>query len=105
MSTVIRLDENTMEARETKPVAVRVHHPLKTKVVRNICICGDSLVDCNQVATEVYRLLAEDGDCEVNQVGTRGPSNGKHEGRGSWKWKDYLADTDYAGKTNAFWDK
>lgn len=102
---VIRLDENTMEARETKPVAVRVHHPLKTKVVRNICICGDSLVDCNQVATEVYRLLAEDGDCEVNQVGTRGPSNGKHEGRGSWKWKDYLADTDYAGKTNAFWDK
>ena len=102
---VIRLDENTMEARETKPVAVRVHHPLKTKVVRNICICGDSLVDCNQVATEVYRMLAEDGDCEVNQVGTRGPSNGKHEGRGSWKWKDYLADTDYAGKTNAFWDK
>ena len=39
---VIRLDENTMEARETKPVAGRVHHPLKTKVVRNICICGDS---------------------------------------------------------------
>lgn len=102
---VIRLDADTMQEREKKTVQVRVHHPLKSKAVKNICICGDSLVDCNQVATEVYRLLAEDGDCEVNQIGTRGPSNGRHEGRGSWKWKDYLADTDYAGKTNAFWDK
>ncbi len=30
---------------------------------------------------------------------------GKHEGRGSWTFARYLADTDYAGKTNAFWDK
>lgn len=102
---VIRLDADTMQEREKKAVQVRVHHPLKSKAVKNICICGDSLVDCNQVATEVYRLLAEDGDCEVNQIGTRGPANGRHEGRGSWRWKDYLADTDYAGKTNAFWDK
>ena len=29
----------------------------------------------------------------------------KHEGRGSWTFARYLADTDYAGKTNAFWDK
>ena len=27
------------------------------------------------------------------------------EGRGSWTFARYLADTDYAGKTNAFWDK
>lgn len=101
---VIRLDADTMAAQETKPVQMRVHHPLETKVVKNICICGDSLVDCNQVATEVYRLLKEDGDCEVKQVGTRGPENGRHEGRGSWKWKDYLGNTSLAGKTNAFWD-
>lgn len=102
---VIRLDANTMEDRETKKVSVRVHHPLKTKVTRNICICGDSLVDNNYVATEIYRMLAEDGDCDVNQIGTRGPSNGKHEGRGSWKWSDYIADTNYSGKTNAFWNE
>lgn len=60
--------------------------------------------DRAQVATEVYRLLEEDGDCEIGQIGTRGPSNGRHEGRGSWKWKDYLGNTSLAGKTNAFWD-
>lgn len=69
-----------------------------------MCICGDSLVDNNHLAAEVYRLLAEDGDCEIVQVGTRGPAGGRHEGRGSWKWKDYLGNTSLAGKTNAFWD-
>lgn len=101
---VIRLDGETMAAAESKPVTVRVHHPLPKKLVKNICICGDSLVDCNKVATEVYRLLAEDGDCEVNQLGTRGSADGRHEGRGSWRWKDYLQGEDYAGKSNAFWD-
>lgn len=101
---VVRLDGETMAAAESKPVTVRVHHPLSKKLVKNICICGDSLVDCNKVATEVYRLLAEDGDCEVNQLGTRGPADGRHEGRGSWRWKDYLQGEDYAGKSNAFWD-
>lgn len=102
---VIRLDSDTMAAAETKAVAVRVHHPLKKSLTKNICICGDSLVDNNHVATEVYRLLTEDDDCVIRQLGTRGPTGGKHEGRGSWTWARYLADTDYAGKTNAFWDK
>lgn len=62
-------------------------------------------MDNGSVATEVYRLLAEDNDCVIHQLGTRGPSGGKHEGRGSWTFARYLADTDYAGKTNAFWDK
>lgn len=48
---------------------------------------------------------AEDNDCVIHQLGTRGPEGGKHEGRGSWTFARYLADTDYAGKTNAFWDK
>lgn len=102
--TVIRLDGDTMLEQERKTVQVRVHHPLGQTLRKNVCICGDSLVDCNQVATEVYRMLEEDGDCEINQIGTRGPSNGRHEGRGSWKWKDYLGNTSLAGKTNAFWD-
>ena len=78
---------------------------LKNKLTKNVCICGDSLVDNGHVATEVYRLLAEDGDCVIHQLGTRGPDGGKHEGRGSWTFARYLADSDYAGKTNAFWDK
>lgn len=101
---VIRLDEGTMTAQETKAVAVRVHHPLSKPLTKNICICGDSLVDNNYVATEVYRMLAEDGDCVINQLGVRGPAGGKHEGRGSWRWVDYLKGADYASKSNAFWD-
>ena len=75
----------------------------------SIALDGISLtiffVDNGSVATEVYRLLAEDNDCVIHPLGTRGPSGGKHEGRGSWTFARYLADTDYAGKTNAFWDK
>ena len=103
--TVRRLDEEDCHTVSSKPVQVRVHHKLKDKLTKNICICGDSLVDNGSVATEVYRLLAEDNDCVIHQLGTRGPSGGKHEGRGSWTFARYLADTDYAGKTNAFWDK
>lgn len=101
---VIRLDEGTMMAAETKAVVVRVHHPLSKPLTKNICICGDSLVDNNYVASEVYRMLAEDGDCVINQLGVRGPVGGKHEGRGSWRWADYLKGADYASKSNAFWD-
>lgn len=102
---VRRLDEDDCHTVSSKPVQVRVHHKLKDKLTKNICICGDSLVDNGSVATEVYRLLAEDNDCVIHQLGTRGPEGGKHEGRGSWTFARYLADTDYAGKTNAFWDK
>ena len=103
--TVRRLDEDDCHTVSSKPVQVRVHHKLKDKLTKNICICGDSLVDNGSVATEVYRLLAEDNDCVIHPLGTRGPEGGKHEGRGSWTFARYLADTDYAGKTNAFWDK
>lgn len=103
--TVRRLDEDDFHTVSSKPVQVKVHHKLKEKLTKNVCICGDSLVDNSYVATEVYRLLAEDGDCVIHQLGTRGPTNGKHEGRGSWTFARYLEDTTYAGKTNAFWDK
>lgn len=103
--TVRRLDEDDCHIVSSKAVQVKVHHKLKNKLTKNVCICGDSLVDNGHVATEVYRLLAEDGDCVIHQLGTRGPDGGKHEGRGSWTFARYLADSDYAGKTNAFWDK
>ena len=103
--TVRRLDEDDCHVVSSKAVQVKVHHKLKNKLTKNVCICGDSLVDNGHVATEVYRLLAEDGDCVIHQLGTRGPDGGKHEGRGSWTFARYLADSDYAGKTNAFWDK
>lgn len=67
-----------------------------------VMICGDSLVDNNFLATEVYRLLDLDGDYNIVQVGTRGPVGGKHEGRGSWRWEDYIENEDHAGKNNAF---
>lgn len=55
----------------------------------NICIVGDSLTDNESTASEVYKLLNQDGDYVFNQIGTRG-TLAKHEGRSGWKWETYL---------------
>ena len=100
----IRLHRYLATTQESKSVSIKVNHKISGNPTKNICICGDSLVDNGSVATEVFRLLGEDADCVVNQIGTRGPSGGKHEGRGSWRWADYLKGDEWSGKTNAFWD-
>lgn len=77
---------------------------------RNICISGDSLIDGTAASCEAFRLLNEDGDFVINQIGTRKASFGgqtyKHEGRGSWAWSTYInpvyENTEMAGKKNAF---
>lgn len=74
---------------------------------RNVCISGDSLVASTTPTTEMYRMLAEDGDFVINQIGTRGSvSTSLHEGRGSWRWASYInpayETTQFAGTTNAF---
>ena len=103
--TIRRLNENTMETAETKSVAVKVHHPLSASITKNVCICGDSLVDNKYLAQEVWDLLDEDGDCVINHIGTRGGTGYEHEGRGGWTWARYLQDyTDSSGRSNAFWD-
>lgn len=101
---VVRLDRYLATPQESKNISIKVNHKLGDKLTKNVCLCGDSLVDNGTLATEVYRMLTEDGDCIINQIGTRGPVGGKHEGRGSWSWKTYLEGNEYAGKTNAFWD-
>ena len=102
--TIRRLNENTMETVETKTVTMKVHHPLTTSLTKNVCICGDSLVDNKYLAQEVWDMLDEDGDCVINHIGTRGGTGYEHEGRGSWKWATYLQGEDYSSKSNAFWD-
>lgn len=71
--------------------------------VKNILLIGDSLIDNNYVAKEMYRMLTEDGDYVINQLGTRGPVDGKHEGHGGWSWEDYFKES-YDGKPNAFYN-
>ena len=59
--TVRRLDEEDCHTVSSKPVQVRVHHKLKDKLTKNICICGDSLVDNGlNVQSSAYR--DEDGN-------------------------------------------
>ena len=101
----VRLNRSTAEAQETKEITLKANKLLTgNRVSKNICICGDSLVDNNYLAKEVYRMLSEDNDIDYKMIGTRGPEDGKHEGRGSWTWKNYLEGNEFAGKTNAFWD-
>ena len=79
----------------------------------NICIAGDSLIDGTNAPCEAFRLLNEDADFTINQIGTRNATMSsiqyKHEGRGSWSWETYInpiyETQDYPsgqGKTNAF---
>ena len=79
----------------------------------NICIAGDSLIDGTNAPCEAFRLLNEDADFTINQIGTRNATMNeqtyKHEGRGSWSWETYInpiyETQDYPsgqGKTNAF---
>lgn len=79
----------------------------------NICIAGDSLIDGTGAPCEAFRLLNEDADFTINQIGTRNATMSsiqyKHEGRGSWSWETYVnpiyETQDYPsgqGKTNAF---
>ena len=86
--------------------------------IKNICISGDSLIDGTNAPCEAFRLLNEDGDFVIHQIGTRNASMGgityKHEGRGSWGWNTYIdtrygvytdpehPTTPYEGKLNAF---
>ena len=101
----VRLNRSTAEAQETKEITLKANKLLTgNRVSKNICICGDSLVDNNYLAKEVYRMLSEDNDIDYKMIGTRGIDDGKHEGRGSWTWETYLRGDDFAGKTNAFWD-
>lgn len=102
--TAIRLNRVTAANQETKAITVKVNHPLTKSITKNVCICGDSLVDNKYLAQEVWDMLDEDGDCVINHIGTRGGSGYEHEGRGSWKWATYLQGDDYSGKSNAFWN-
>jgi lysophospholipase L1-like esterase len=71
-------------------------------VTKNIVLIGDSLTDNDFLATETYSKLDADGDFTANQVGTRGVVGGKNEGRGGWKWSNYLT-SDFLGIDNAFY--
>ncbi len=102
--TAIRLNRVTAANQETKAITVKVNHPLTKSITKNVCICGDSLVDNKYLAQEVWDMLDEDGDCVINHIGTRGGSGYEHEGRGSWTWARYLKGEEYSGKSNAFWN-
>ena len=88
---------------ETNPIIRVVNKTDGNNISKNILIIGDSLIDNQYVAKETYRLLAESG-ATFNQLGTRGPEDGKHEGHGGWSWEDYFKET-YDGKPNAFYNK
>ena len=88
---------------ETNPIIRVVSSTDNNKELKNILIIGDSLIDNTYVAKETYRLLAESG-ATFNQLGTRGPADGKHEGHGGWSWEDYFKET-YDSKPNAFYNK
>lgn len=83
-----------------------IHTPWTHKnsgTARNIMLIGDSLIDTNFVAKEVYQIFSDHSDAGgINLLGTRGTGPYYHEGRGQWSWYNYVNSDSYAGKTNPF---
>lgn len=64
----------------------------------NVLIVGDSLVEYGPNPSETYRLLNEDGDVTINQIGLQSQSldgvTYHHEGHGGWTWGRFNSGTD-----------
>ena len=99
--TVDRLDTLTLQPVETKVVELKVNKKVSSKLTKGILIIGDSITDDNYTAKEVYDLLRADGDININMIGTRGPSDGKHEAHSGWNWDSFLN----TSSENPFYDQ
>ena len=89
-----------------KIVNVRaISQALNTEREIGVCIGGDSLIDGTNAPCEAFKLLKEKG-YNITQIGTRNAVMDdityKHEGRGSWAYRNYCINENYASKTNAF---
>lgn len=64
----------------------------------NVLIVGDSLVEYGPNPSETYRLLNEDGDVTINQIGLQSQSldgvTYHHEGHGGWTWERFNSGSD-----------
>lgn len=64
----------------------------------NVLIVGDSLVQYGPNPSETYRLLNEDGDVTINQIGLQSQSldgvTYHHEGYGGWTWSKFNSGSD-----------
>lgn len=64
----------------------------------NVLIVGDSLVEYGPNPSETYRLLSEDGDVTINQIGLQSQSldgvTYHHEGHGGWTWARFNSGSD-----------
>lgn len=67
-----------------------------SKENRNIIIAGDSLIQNTASVSECFRLLREDGDFIINDLGTYSfvdkddSIRYHHEGHGGWSWSTFL---------------
>lgn len=64
----------------------------------NVLIVGDSLVQYGPNPSETYRLLNEDGDVTINQIGLQSQIldgvTYHHEGHGGWTWARFNSGSD-----------
>lgn len=68
----------------------------------NVLLIGDSNMTDARVS-EIFRLLEEDGDYVIKQIGIRGTSC-KHEGRSGWSYKIYATLKEYNTTKNPFFN-
>lgn len=102
-SPVASVYNNNVQLLSSKTTTIRTHANSGGTGTKNVLLIGDSLTDLQTLPTNVKTLLDADVDVTFNQIGTRGDVTGKHEGRASWRWEDYIKGDVYSGSSNAFW--
>lgn len=58
---------------------------------KNILFVGDSLIEAGYAVSQAYTLLSSDGDVVINEIGTINRGGAKHEGKGGWKWSNFIS--------------
>lgn len=75
-----------------------------SKRSKKVLIIGDSKIDNGILTPYLYQDGVEDENLSITCVGTRGPENGKHEGRAGWKAETYCTKASFNNRDNAFYN-
>ncbi len=75
-----------------------------SKRSKKVLIIGDSKIDNGILTPYLYQDGVEDENLSITCVGTRGPENGKHEGRSGWKAETYCTKASFNNRDNAFYN-
>lgn len=98
-----RYTTDTVSVEKTTQFVATVATAGSGRTKKVLCI-GDSKIDNGILTPYLYQNGVEDENLSITCVGTRGPENGKHEGRAGWKAETYCTKASFNNRDNAFYN-